>query len=70
MTRPPSLLLASSLISHQERPHFFANQELGVTAPVGFFDPLGLAPKDKAGDVFREELQKIGMVPSGAIQNI
>eukprot|EP00435_Cladocopium_sp_Y103_P071680 s43_g38.t1 len=28
-------------------PPWEANQELGVTAPVGFFDPIGLAPKDK-----------------------
>ncbi|CAL1160603.1 unnamed protein product [Cladocopium goreaui] len=28
-------------------PPWEASQELGVTAPVGFFDPIGLAPKDK-----------------------
>ena len=44
----------------RKAPQFFANQELGVTAPVGFFDPIGLAPKDKAGEFSVNDLKKLG----------
>jgi len=36
-------------------------KELGVTAPLGFFDPIGIAPKDKAGWVRRGQLVGHGM---------
>ena len=30
--------------------------EIGVCAPLGFFDPLGFAPKNKRTDIFRSDI--------------
>lgn len=44
-------------------PKFDPKLEAGVSGPFGFFDPVGLCPKDKAGfQKFRESELKHGRI--------